>query len=134
MNEVVDPKMLESLTVVPSKFRVYFGDDIEAFKSELLLSAKNFERTEELMAKMFVDQTEASMKAIRQEMAEIRAKMNGVMASRFKSGSVLNDMTAVVVWGKLMGAFSDRSHLTDEQRKLLEETGAFHDLMYGKSA
>lgn len=134
MNEKAEIGLLDKLTTVPSKFKQYFGDDVEAFKSELITSIKNLERVEELMASMFVDQTEASMKAIRLEVAEINSTMNGVMGKRFKSGNMLNDLTAVTVWGTLMAGFSDQTKLTPEQRAMMIKTGAYHDLMRSRVA
>lgn len=134
MNEKAEIGLLDKLTVVPSKFKQYFGDDVETFKAELITSIKNLERIEELMASMFVDQTEASMKAIRLEVAEINSTMNGVMGKRFKSGNMLNDLTAVTVWGTLMAGFSDQTKLTPEQRAMMIKTGAYHDLMRSRVA
>lgn len=134
MNEKAEIELLDKLTVVPSKFKQYFGDDVETFKAELITSIKNLERIEELMASMFVDQTEASMKAIRLEVAEINSTMNGVMGKRFKSGNMLNDLTAVTVWGTLMAGFSDQTKLSPEQRGMLIKTGAYHDLMRSRVA
>lgn len=134
MNDKAEIELLDQLTAVPSKFKQYFGDDVEVFKAELKLAIKNLERTEELMALMFTDQTEASMKAIRLEVAEINGTMNDVMGKRFKSGNMLNDLTAVTVWGTLMTGFADHSKLTDEQRALMVKSGAFDDLMHSRVA
>uniref|UniRef100_A0AAU6W0Q7 Uncharacterized protein n=1 Tax=Pseudomonas phage Nican01 TaxID=3138540 RepID=A0AAU6W0Q7_9CAUD len=129
MKEKVEIDVLDKLTVVPSKFKAYFGDDVETFKAELKLAIKNLERTEELMAQMFVDQTEASMKAIRLEVADINGTMNKVMSTRFNSANKMTDLVAVTVWGTLMAAFSDQTKLTPEQRAMMIKTGAYHDLM-----
>lgn len=129
MKEKVEIELLDTLTAVPSKFQRYFGVDVAVFKSELKLAIKNLDRIEELMAQMFVDQTEASMKAIRLEVAEINTTMNKVMSTRFKSDNAFTDLTAVTVWGSLMAGFADKTKLTDEQRTMLHRTGAYRDLM-----
>lgn len=119
---------IDRLTRVPTALAHLFPD-FEVFKTELKQSVEALQRNEELMAQMFTDQTEASMRAVRLEVQEIAAKMNAVMRIRFTLPSGMPDMKSIMIWGVVMGLFTDKSTLTSEQRVAMIETGAFSDLM-----
>lgn len=124
---------IDKLTRVPSHLAHLF-DDVAVFKAELKMACENLSRSEALMAMMLTDQTEASMKAIRLETAEISKKMNAVMRNRFTLPSGQGDFKAMMIWGTVMALFSDKSALTNQQRDMLVETGALRDLLHSRVA
>jgi hypothetical protein len=125
-------EIIDKLTVVPPQLVYLFGNDFETFKAELKDAVKSLNRNEELMAQMFTDQTEASMKAIRLEVAEIAKHMNGVMRKRFTKPDGTGDYKGMMMWGTLMAIFSSQDTLSDEQRELLLKTGALRDLLHAR--
>lgn len=120
---------IDSITEVPAVLADVFPN-VEVLRAELKLAVKNLERNEQLMAMVFKDQTEESMKAIRTEIKAIGEAMNKVMHTRF--GDVSFASTGkVLAFADLMNKFSNKSALTIEQRTALVNTGAIGDLLHG---
>ncbi|UIS24691.1 hypothetical protein S21ZY_129 [Pseudomonas phage ZY21] len=131
-------KPVTTITEVPEVLKPSFPTLAELHEV-LELSVADSMRSDELMAKMLKPMSSWEAKETRDEIHAIALRANARLKERFERNplSILGMVTMLMTmrFGMMMATLIEESdrHLTVEQAAMLKGTGAFDELLRGKS-